>query len=71
MAHWPLTAQQVLGTAGTVPIAAQHQVWLREGESVSTAIVGDINSVVAHYDQVSTNDGGGKEGSEIADVARW
>ena len=36
-----------------------------------TAIVGDVNGVVAHYDQVSMNDGGGKEGSEIADVARW
>ena len=36
-----------------------------------TAIVVDVDGVVAHCDRVSANDGGGKEGSEIADVARW
>ena len=46
-------------------------MWLREGESVPTAIVGDIDGVVAHCDQVSVNDGGGKEGLEVANVARW
>ena len=36
-----------------------------------TAIVGDVDGVVAHCDRASANDGGGKEGLEIADMARW